>query len=361
MTDETRDQRQKRRANILSQEDQRRAFETALQRAPISGSVSVSNFPADPAKGAKQDTTNTQIGAVAETAPGTDTASSGLNGRLQRVAQRLTSLIGLLPASLGAKTSANSLSVVTASDSYPLPYESAVALDLVNGAFAETRNGRNSDVDTAGEEDLWNVGGAWVPITAAQTITIASTSGNDTAAGTGARTALLRGLDGSYNRISETITLNGVTPVVSVNTYTFVSDLEIMTVGSGGTNAGQITGTATTDTTIQFRMAATDGRTQLSWYMVPAGYSALCHGYFMSMNNTAAGAVIRAEFKIKQFGRTFVTRGYASTRNDGNGQAFVPFIPPLKLPEKTIVKVSATSDTNNSDVQVTYGLSMRAN
>lgn len=30
-----------------------------------------------------------------------------------------------------------------------LPYESAVALGIVSGAFAETRNGRNSDVDTA--------------------------------------------------------------------------------------------------------------------------------------------------------------------------------------------------------------------
>lgn len=44
----------------------------------------------------------TQIGSVTETAPGTDTASSGLNGRLQRVAQRLTSLAALLPAALGA-------------------------------------------------------------------------------------------------------------------------------------------------------------------------------------------------------------------------------------------------------------------
>ncbi len=33
------------------------------------------------------------IGALTETAPGSDTASSGLNGRLQRIAQRITSLI----------------------------------------------------------------------------------------------------------------------------------------------------------------------------------------------------------------------------------------------------------------------------
>jgi hypothetical protein len=43
---------------------------------------------------------DTKVGALTETAPGTDTASSGLNGRLQRIAQRLTSLIGLLPAAL---------------------------------------------------------------------------------------------------------------------------------------------------------------------------------------------------------------------------------------------------------------------
>lgn len=56
------------------------------------------------------------IGAVNETAPASDTASSGLNGRLQRIAQRITSLIALIPASLGQKTMANSMAVTLASD-----------------------------------------------------------------------------------------------------------------------------------------------------------------------------------------------------------------------------------------------------
>lgn len=56
------------------------------------------------------------IGSLTESAPATDTASSGLNGRLQRVAQRLTSLISQLPSTLGIKTAANSLSVAPASD-----------------------------------------------------------------------------------------------------------------------------------------------------------------------------------------------------------------------------------------------------
>lgn len=66
-------------------------------------------------------TTNTEIGGLTETAPVSDTASSGLNGRLQRIAQRLTSMIALLPASLGQKTKANSLAVTLASDQDTLP------------------------------------------------------------------------------------------------------------------------------------------------------------------------------------------------------------------------------------------------
>lgn len=45
---------------------------------------------------------DTKIGSLTEAAPGTDTDSSGLNGRLQRIAQRITSLIALLPIALTA-------------------------------------------------------------------------------------------------------------------------------------------------------------------------------------------------------------------------------------------------------------------
>ena len=74
---------------------------------------------------AKQDVGNTslsnidtRIGTLTETAPANDTASSGLNGRLQRIAQRITSLIALLPSALGRLTSANSLSVTLANEDF---------------------------------------------------------------------------------------------------------------------------------------------------------------------------------------------------------------------------------------------------
>lgn len=64
---------------------------------------------------------NSKTGSLTETAPATDTASSGLNGRLQRIAQRITSLIALFPTSIGQKTKAGSLSVVLASDQNNVP------------------------------------------------------------------------------------------------------------------------------------------------------------------------------------------------------------------------------------------------
>lgn len=44
------------------------------------------------------------IGSLTETAPATDTASSGLNGRLQRIAQRITSLISSVSTSANQST-----------------------------------------------------------------------------------------------------------------------------------------------------------------------------------------------------------------------------------------------------------------
>lgn len=62
---------------------------------PVSGEVTVTgvNQTSGLALESTQQQVSTRVGSQTETAPATDTASSGLNGRLQRVAQRLTTLI----------------------------------------------------------------------------------------------------------------------------------------------------------------------------------------------------------------------------------------------------------------------------
>lgn len=85
-----------------------------------------------------QTTQITGVGSLTESAPGTDTASSGLNGRLQRIAQRLTSLIALLPSSLGQKAKAASLAVTLASDQDALPITDNGGSLTVDGTVAVT-------------------------------------------------------------------------------------------------------------------------------------------------------------------------------------------------------------------------------
>lgn len=58
---------------------------------PVSGTVAITS-----ATLLTEADFDTKVGSLTESAPGTDTASSGLNGRLQRIAQRLTSLITAL-------------------------------------------------------------------------------------------------------------------------------------------------------------------------------------------------------------------------------------------------------------------------
>lgn len=87
--------------------------------------VSASSLPL-PTGALSESDFDTKVGSLTEDAPASDTASSGLNGRLQRLAQRLTSLIALFPTSLGQKTKDNSLAVTIASDQDTLPTSLAV-------------------------------------------------------------------------------------------------------------------------------------------------------------------------------------------------------------------------------------------
>lgn len=69
---------------------------------------------------------------------------------------------------------------------------------------------------------------------------IASTNINDTGAGTGARQLSITGLDNNWDIISETITLNGQSPVLTTTQFLRVNLLFVVEVGSFGGNQGDI-------------------------------------------------------------------------------------------------------------------------
>jgi hypothetical protein len=123
---------------------------------------------------------------------------------------------------------------------------------------------------------------------------ISSASALDTAAGTGARTLRITYLDSSGNGpFTETITLNGTTPVNTVATdIRFIEQMEVLTAGSTGSNAGIITlfgATAGGGGTVG-TIAATNNQTFWSHHYVPIGKTCNITGVSCGHTGTTVGS-----------------------------------------------------------------------
>ncbi len=137
------------------------------------------------------------------------------------------------------------------------------------------RFGRNGDIDTGSTpEDIWHGGGIYTgfPTSAAETFEIRSASGNDTAAGTGARTVTI--VEPQLAGVvypDEVVTLNGTSWVtVSAQVYDRCSHMEVATAGSSGWNEGDLILRWTSTTSAKFcDMPATFAKTAIGCFTVP--------------------------------------------------------------------------------------------
>lgn len=139
--------------------------------------------------------------------------------------------------------------------------------------------GYNPSVSTTASP-VWSGGAtAYVQLTTGAALEVVSSSANDAAAGTGARTVRVDGVDGSYVPFSEIITMNGVTPVPLVNTSAIaINKTVILTAGSGLVNAGNIDVRAVSGSAVKSRiqaLAESSGRSADFIYTIPASMYAL--------------------------------------------------------------------------------------
>lgn len=151
------------------------------------------------------------------------------------------------------------------------------------------RSGINPNIG-ATPTDFWAVGGAQVFPSAPGTISLVSTSALDTAAGTGAQTIRVYGLDVTYTRITEDVPLNGTTPVVSTASFLRVTRIESVAVGSTGFNQGTITGTIGGNP--QISMTPIENFSHNINYTVPAKYWLIVTS-FIIMAQTDRDIIVR--------------------------------------------------------------------
>lgn len=217
--------------------------------------------------------------------------------------------------------------------------------------------GYNPDVDTT-EESVWPDGGTVPHPTVASVLKISSSNAADTSAGTGARTVAIVGLDGDYNEVSESVILDGQTPVNTGYSYLYVNKFYVTSVGSGGHNAGDInagTGVVTAGVpAVLYDLIATGYNNRTTGhYCVPAGYTGyIMQGLFSA--GQASGSTAVTGF-LKQHGPDGVLRvGAVSTVN--NSTADYLFEIPYVVPEKNCVGATAIGASANNAVSSYFNI-----
>lgn len=222
------------------------------------------------------------------------------------------------------------------------PFELQVARGHIEGHKSLFKFGNNADIDGT-LETVWSQGGLYSYPAAAIQMKVSSSSANDTALGTGARTVFVYGLDANYNEISETVTLSGQTEVLTANSYLRVSRAYVVTAGSGGTAAGDIyvgTGVVTlgVPATVYAVISLGENQTTMAVWTVPAKHTLyVTRGFFSAASNNAAQYVL-GRFAIRTLGGVFRTAADVTTNS--NAIAY-DFETPLALPEKTDIEARA--------------------
>jgi len=203
------------------------------------------------------------------------------------------------------------------------------------------KDGYNADVDAAVDLVEQDTTYAGFPASGnAETLTVVSSDAADAAAGTGARTLTIKGLDSDWEEVTTTVTLNGTTPVATTQTFRRVNEVTVATAGSGGVNAGAITITHTTTTTNIFAViTAGANKAQTATYTVPANKWAAIVSAKATVNH--ATTIARLCVAARENGKAFVNyaMGFASQAAPYK----VDDEYALTFPEKTDIKLSVLS------------------
>jgi len=179
----------------------------------------------------------------------------------------------------------NVVSSVTRSGAYE-PFDLQVARNQIYGHQQVNIFGYQASVTTT-SIPVWENATTYTYITSASTLTLASTSASDDTVAK----VLISGLDSGFNQISETLQMNGVTGVTTLNSYYRVNNLVLISAGTGQTtNVGVITLKQSSNVVAQINAGIS--KSQSTIFTVPAGYTFYLDLAEVNTSNSYTGSTI---------------------------------------------------------------------
>ena len=240
------------------------------------------------------------------------------------------------------------------------PFELQVAREQITYHKNIFKFGFNPDIDDA-LETIWAQGGLYSYLSSATTLYISSSSTADDAAGTGARTATVSGLDANWDEVSVTVDLDGQNGVQlgSASNWIRVNRITVNTAGSGGQNAGiiYVGDEASPSSGVPSNKYATvaigDNQTVMALWTVPRGYTA----YLLQTDVTAATAqnnkYATVSFVARANGGVFQVKDkFVKAESSHHQQYHIP----LKFEEKTDLEFRCIGDSSGANIAVSAGM-----
>ena len=231
------------------------------------------------------------------------------------------------------------------------PFEFQVGRGQITGHSVIHVFGFNPDVDT-NEETVWPIDGLLGHPASPTIMTISSSSTDDAAAGTGARTVFIEGVNGTGGLATETVILNGQTEVNTVNTYDAIERMVVLTAGSGGKNAGIIyagTGTVTAGVPAvpYSAMGAGENTSLVGHWTCPAGYTGyVVYGKF-TVGPTSGNHYVIGRLKLRNSAGIVLTAAKTTIQQ---GEVSYPFDYPIKLTAGECITATAQGSGTNATV-----------
>lgn len=218
-------------------------------------------------------------------------------------------------------------------------------------------NGNNGGVTTT-FEPFWPESAAYTVLTTAMSAPYcASASASDTSAGTGARTVRVTGITSDFAPFAETLTMNGQTSVVLVNTTAqFINSVTVLTAGSGNTNAGVIRcGTGVNSSGVpavtHAMMSTGFSMTQSGMYGVAANKTLLCRN--LSVATSGATANLTLTTAIDTYTNNGILKRQTFAAVNQTASSFVNVPSYFSFPEKTIIVPQVLAATSTGPAYFT--------
>ena len=237
-------------------------------------------------------------------------------------------------------------------------------LQVARGQIAFHKNifkfGFNPDIDDS-LETVWSQGGLYSYLSSATTLYISSSSTADDAAGTGARTATVSGLDANYDEISVTVDLDGQNGVQlgSASNWIRVNRVTVNTAGSGGQNAGVIYvgDEASPSSGVPSNKYATiaigENQTLMALRTVPRGYTAYVLQTDVTAATTQNNKYATITLVARENGGVFQVKDKFVKGESSHHQGYDI---PLKFEEKTDIEFRCIGDSAAADIAVSAAM-----